>query len=85
MSDPIDLPKPKLTDEERILCPYCGCDRRTTGHGYSFEGVNIPGVGKMTQLVVFCSNPSCRVQIAFIVIGFEPLIAPPQPGSRFRI
>lgn len=81
--DPPEKPVP--SHDERILCPHCGCDRRVTGHGYSFEGVNIPGVGKMTQLVVFCSNPDCRVQLAFVVLGFEPVIAQPQPGSRFRI
>lgn len=78
------LNPPALDAETAILCPYCGADRRVVGHGMEFRGLNIPGVGKLTHLLVFCPQKDCRREIAFVLLAFEPVIAPPD-RDRFRI
>jgi hypothetical protein len=53
-----------------FFCPHCG--KHQPPYGFNSSTGELPGLGKITFLTLFCGVPSCRRILQVIIAGIEP-------------
>lgn len=60
----------QVSDPARFFCPHCGGFR--PGYGFNYQRHNLPGIGVVGYMIIYCAGETCRKILTNALIEFTP-------------